>query len=440
MSLRPLAALLAVLGGWALVTMFGSARTAEPDLSLADLKSAHRRPSALPEAARAMLTPERVRLGERLFHEPRLSANDAISCANCHNPSLSFGDGVSIGKGIKNIPLDRHTPHIWNLAWGHAFFWDGRARSLQEQARGPIENPSEMGQPLQVGIEKLRRDAAYRELFAAAFPDTAGLTEENALKALAAFEMTLVSPSTRFDRWIEGDETALTEAEVEGFKLFTGKAGCAVCHSGWRFTDDAFHDIGLPGNDLGRGPIAELPRLNRAFKTPSLRELAWSAPYMHDGSKPTLDDVLRHYEQGIMKRSTLSPDLAQRLSLTDGERDSLIAFLETLSSERPPKPDAALWRSKAVPSDKTVAISALSVDQRKKAFSPARTELKRGETLTILNNDSRPHNVTVFDPRLKLNSGVQEPGEFTTITFNELGTFEVFCGIHPSMRLSVEVK
>ena len=440
MRLAPLAAVLAGVAGWMCVTALGPARTADPADPLAELKASFRRPAAMPQAALATMTAERIRLGERLFNEPRLSANNAISCASCHNPSLSFGDGVKIGTGIKGIPLERHTPNLWNLAWANALFWDGRARTLEEQARGPIENPIEMGQPLEAGIVKLRREPEYLALFSAAFPESPEISGDNALKAIAAFERTLLSPRTRFDDWVDGDRAALSETEIEGFRIFTGKGGCAVCHSGWRFTDDAFHDIGLAGDDLGRGPVAHLPRVDRAFKTPGLRELLWTAPYMHDGSKPTLDDVVRHYEQGIIKRPTLSTDLPGQLSLTDDERDSLIAFLEALSSERPPRPDPSLLRTRIAPAEPTVALSALSIVQRNKTFEPSRTTLTRGETLTIHNNDTRPHNITVYDPRLKLNSGLQEPGQSTSIRFNELGTFEVFCAIHPSMRLSVEVK
>ena len=150
----------------------------------------------------------------------------------------------------------------------------------------------------------------------------------------------LVSPPTRFDAWIGGDAGALSAAEVRGFTLFTGKAGCVLCHAGWRFTDDRFHDIGLPGKDPGRGAVPGGTPGLAAFKTPSLRELKRTAPYMHDGSLPTLAAVLAHYTGGFVRRPSLAPTMNLKLKLGAQERADLIAFLHTLSSEKPPVPDA----------------------------------------------------------------------------------------------------
>lgn len=431
---------LAAAAGLAVVALGTPSPFAQDD-DLADLKQAFARPAVIPAPPDNPLTPERIALGQRLFGETRLSGNDAISCATCHNPGLGLSDGVALGQGIAREHLGRHTPALWNLAWNHAFFWDGRAATLEEQAAGPIENPKEMGQTVARGAEKIGSDAGYKAAFAAAFPDQPGVTPANIRKALASYERTMVSPPTRFDRWVAGDKDALTPEEVAGFRLFTGKGGCINCHSGWTFSDGGFHDIGLPGGDLGRGPIAHLPRVDHAFKTPGLRELVWTAPYMHDGSLATLDDVVRHYEGGGIARPTRSPDLPQRLSLTDEERNDLVAFLESLSSEHPPKPstDIALPGGAARPVE-TAAITTTTVSQINKTFAPGHVTLSRGQSLTVLNDDKRPHNVRVFDPRMQFDSGVQEPGERATIAFPETGTFEAFCGIHPNMRLTIDVK
>lgn len=395
------------------------------------------RPAGIPYPGGRPPTALQVALGARLFHDLRLSGNDKIACATCHDPDLAFNDGVERGKGITNEPLPRHTPALWNLAWNEVLFWDGRASSLEEQSKGPIENPKEMGQPIAEGARKLAADPDMAAAFAKAFPANPGVTPANIQAALADYERTLVSPPTRFDRYVAGDETALNQAEKNGFKLFTGRGNCVSCHSGWAFTDRDFHDIGLPGDDRGRGAIIKLPQVDHAFKTPSLRELVWTAPYMHDGSKATLEDVVRHYESGGVERPTRSPDLPRSLELSDEERHDLVAFLETLSSELPPKPDPAITFLGAPPPPPAVTTS--QVSQRNKAFTPLAVKLKRGETLTIRNDDTRPHNVRVFDPRLKFDSGLQEPGETASVGFNADGTFEVFCGIHPSMKLSVTV-
>ena len=168
-------------------------------------------------------------------------------------------------------------------------------------------------------------------------PEDPAVTQDNLAKALAAFQRTLVSPETRFDRWVKGDDGALEPEELAGFSLFVGKAGCVAFHQGWRFTYEAFHDIGLPSAHKGRGPILGVRAADHAFKTPSLRERVWSAPYMHDGSLATLDAVLDHYDHGVIRRASLSPDL-KRVVLTDPERAALLAFLASLSSENAPVP------------------------------------------------------------------------------------------------------
>jgi cytochrome c peroxidase len=316
-------------------------------------------------------------------------------------------------------------------------FWDGRARTLEQQVFGPIESPDEMAQPRASLLARLAADPNYRQAFAKAFPEDPRISDDNLAKAIATHERTLVSPPTRFDRWIEGDDQALTPQEVDGFRLFTGKAGCANCHSGFAFTDGNFYDIGLPDADRGRGAVLHLSAADHAFKTPGLRELARSAPYMHDGSLATLDAVLQHYERGIVERSTVAPDLVRELKLSDDERSALLAFLSTLSSDSEPQPPMTIAAQTVRPTE--VAAHVTTISQHEKQFSPTHVTVKRGSHLWILNNDSRTHNVRVFDPKLTFDSGAQEPGETVEIAFPATGSFLVFCGIHPEMELAVDV-
>jgi len=407
---------------------------------LLSLKAKFARPAFVPNPPGNPPTAAKVALGKRLFEDPELSSTGTIACRSCHDPKLAFTDGESTGKGVTGKPLVRHTPTLWNLAWSPLLFWDGRAASLEEQIRFPVEHPDEMGSTLENGVARLSRHDSYAQAFAQAFPQDARITPDNIAKALAAYERTLVSPPTRFDRWVAGEQGALTPSEVNGFAIFTGKGRCSECHSGFAFTDHGFYDIGLPSEDPGRGPIVGLPVATHAFKVPTLRELAWTAPYMHDGSLGTLDDVVRIYEMGGVSRPTRAKDLPDIINLTDQERADLVAFLESLSSETPPQPSTEAWVNAAPPVRQPAPRDTTIVSQRNKLFSPQHVRLERGRTLTILNDDTRTHNVRIFDKRFDFNSGAQEPHESVTIRFPGPGTFEAFCGIHPSMRLTVEVR
>jgi cytochrome c peroxidase len=404
---------------------------------LAALKASFRRPEGVPFPADNPFSEAKRALGETLFHDKRLSLDESLSCASCHERGKGFADGKAQGRGVPGRPLKRHTPTLWNLAWSAPVFWDGRARSLEEQVAGPIESPDEMAQPLISVVTRLAADAAMARAFAAAFPETPQVNALNVARALATYERTFVSPSTRFDRWIAGDPQALTAGEVAGFRLFTGKAGCVKCHSGFAFTDYAFHDIGLPSEDRGRGAVLRLAVAEHAFKTPGLREIGRSAPYMHDGSLATLADVIRHYERGVVERPTLSKDLTRKLRLTQAERADLIAFLGTLTSESDPGLPNTIVPVKGGPTTPAERVSTVSQDD--KNFHPAHIALPRGARLWIVNNDTRTHNVRVFDPALDFDSGAQEPGETVEIAFPSPGSFLVFCGIHPKMELYVDV-
>jgi cytochrome c peroxidase len=414
-----------------------SARSAE-SFDPAFWRAAFARPHTIPAPADNPITPEKVEFGRSLFHDTRLSGTGQIACATCHDPALSFSDGVARRLGHDGEPLPRRTPSLWNLAWGLTFFWDGRAATLEAQVSGPIENPREMGGDIAKATAEMAADPESARRFAAAFPDDPRVTEANIKAALAAFERTLVSPETRFDRWVKGDDTALRPDELAGLKLFVDRAGCVACHKSWRFTDEAFHDIGLTSGDLGRGDELKLPAANHAFKTPSLRERVWTAPYMHDGSLSTLEEVVAHYADRIIARPTLSADLKRDLKLSAEERAQLVAFLTTLSSDDPPRP-AALPAKTQVLGAPEGPVAATEVRQRDRQFQPRAVALKKGQALTVVNDDTRTHNIRIDDPRMPAVSEAQEPGDRVVLGFPEDGQYHVTCGIHPEMRLDVTV-
>jgi cytochrome c peroxidase len=406
-----------------------------------DVRKLFVRPAGVPHPVDNPPTPEKIALGERLFNEPRFSGNGKVACATCHNPALAFGDGTALSRaGATGVTIRRHTPALWNLAWAPRLFWDGRAKSLEHQARFPMSHPDEMASSPEQAARWLAADPSYRGAFEAAFPGEVTLTGEHVLKAIAAYVRTLVSPPTRFDRWIAGDEEALTAGERRGFAIFSGKGRCINCHTEFAFTDHAFHDIGLPSGDVGRGPIAALPAANHAFKTPGLRELAWTAPYMHDGSLATLEDVIRHYESGGIVRPTRSQDMPGPIALTDTERADLVAFLETLSSEEPPKATTEAWARRGAPVVDARPVDGNLVRQRDRMFAPAAIKIHLEQRLTILNDDTRTHNVRISSRLFNFNSGAQDPGESVALQFDHRGLFEAHCGIHPTMRLRIEVE
>jgi cytochrome c peroxidase len=431
---------LAVVVGLALLSPVDRVEGGEPPDAFAALKEKFRRPRFVPYPPGNPTTPEKVALGKRLFEDKALSSTGTVACASCHDARLSFTDGEVTGKGVTGRRLARHTPSLWNVAFSPLLFWDGRASSLEDQVHGPVENPDEMGSTFEAAPKRLASNESYGRAFGAAFPQSPAISPGNIAGALAAYERTLISPPTRFDDWVAGKTDALTESEVRGFKLFTGRGRCISCHVGFDFTDHNFYDIGLAGDDKGRGKEMKLPAADHAFKTPTLRELAWSAPYMHDGSLATLEDVVRHYEGGGVPRPTRSKDLPAGLELTDEERADLVAFLQSLSSETPPQPSSEPWVAGGRPPIAPPPEDATVVSQINKMFTPGHIRLKAGQSLTVLNDDTRTHNVRIFNPKLDYNSGAQEPKESVTIPFPEAGTFEAFCGIHPSMRLTVEVR
>ncbi|MBF9234269.1 cytochrome c peroxidase [Microvirga alba] len=427
-----------VLASLGLVVLVGGATDGPAPFDAAHWRQVFARPDHTPMPAGNPATPGKVALGATLFEDKRLSGAGDVACATCHQAELSFSDGVPTHDGLDGLALDRRTPPLWNMAWGLSWFWDGRATSLEAQASGPIENKREMGGNLDRAVQTLSADPKMTRAFAGAFPEDPAVTRANLVKALAAFERTLVSPETRFDRWVKGDDKALEPDELSGFKVFVGKGACVNCHQGWRFTDEAFHDIGLPGDDPGRGKVLGVKAAEHAFKTPSLRERVWSAPYMHDGSLASFEDVVDHYADRVIKRPTLSADMPQSVALSAAERAQLVAFLNTLSSEDPPRATSLPPRtmSLGVPPE---AVATSIVGQKDRRFTPGAILLKVGEVLRIVNDDTRTHNVRIDGPGMSYNSDAQNPGDTVTIGFDQPGHYDAICGIHPEMRLSVEV-
>lgn len=294
------------------------------------------RPTTIPYPQDNKYTAARAELGRRLFFDPMLSSSGVISCASCHNPSLSWGDGLARAIGHTKKPLGRRTPTVLNVAWGELMMWDGRMDTLEAQALGPIQAPGEMNQKLEGMIANLKGVLRYRELFADAYPGEP-IDEITTAKAIATFERGIVSGSAPFDRWAAGDDRAMTVEAQRGFVIFNTSGRCATCHSSWRFSDDSFHDIGVPGKDLGRGAFQpSIEVMQHAFKTPTLRNIVERSPYMHDGSVATLEEVIDLYDTGgRAKRPSLSPEI-KALHLTSQNKEDLISFLHALTS-----PDAA---------------------------------------------------------------------------------------------------
>lgn len=290
------------------------------------------RPSGAPADHGDASYADRVKLGRDLFGDVRLSGDATTACSSCHDPVHGFTDGRPTGAGPNGSRLHRNVPALYNLAWSKSYFWDGRAASLEEQARFPMLAADEMASDFVLVSSRLASDAAMTERFARAFPASPAISETTILAAIADYERSLVAPETRFDRWVQGDTSALSDAELLGFDLFVGKGGCVGCHGGWRFTDDSFHDIGLGGSDPGRGAVpGGIPGLAQ-FKTPGLRELTRTAPYMHDGSLATLNDVVDHYTGPLVRRPSVDAIVVRDLKLSAEEKDAMVAFLKALST------------------------------------------------------------------------------------------------------------
>lgn len=270
-----------------------------------------------------------IELGKTLFFDTRLSVNYGQSCATCHNPELGFGDGAALGQGTMGSALARNTPHIYNLAWNSVFFWDGRASSLEEQALGPIEAAGEMNMPIDKLLPRLQAVPFYKEQFAQIYGGDK-ITAAQLGQAIAAFERSIVSDNSAFDQYTRGEKHAMSPAAIRGLNLFKGKANCIDCHNGPNFTDESFHNLGINDLDQGRAGIINEQTLLGAFKTPGLRNTLLTAPYMHDGSEATIEEVIVFYNNGGGKSPNKDP-LMKPLNLTSSEINDLIAFMGALT-------------------------------------------------------------------------------------------------------------
>ncbi len=283
-------------------------------------------------------TAAKISLGRELFFDSRLSRNDRIACATCHDPIKGFSNGQQFAMGIDGRPGQRHVPSLINVGYSMSLFWDGRAATIEEQALLPIQNPAEMNLPLNELEQKLSGIAEYREQFERVFggPPSARRVGQ----ALAAYERTIISSDTPFDVYLRGDRDALSARATRGMQLFFGRARCSVCHTGSQLTDNQFHNVGtadlnLP-DDSGRRAITGLSKDHAAFRTPQLREVAKTAPYMHNGSFPTLKKVVEHYNFGAVadQANVYRDEALEVLYLSEDEVDDLVAFLtEGLSTK-----------------------------------------------------------------------------------------------------------
>jgi cytochrome c peroxidase len=287
------------------------------------------------------LTPEKVELGKQLYFDPRLSCDNTTSCATCHDPKKGWSNGENFATGVRGQKGGRSAPTIINAAYSDLQFWDGRAHRLEGQALGPIQNPIEMDMKLDECVSKLNQVEGYKTQFRKIF--NSDVTPENIAKAIAAFERTVLSGNAPYDRFKAGDANALSAAAARGMKIFFGKGHCSACHVGPNFTDQAFHNIGVginaPKPDLGRFEVTKVVGDKGAFKTPTLREIARSAPYMHDGSMKTLEEVVEHYAKGGTPNEQLDEEIFP-IQMTSEEKADLVTFLkEGLAS--PDYPDVA---------------------------------------------------------------------------------------------------
>ena len=283
------------------------------------------------------LTKEKVELGKLLFFDKRLSANDTIACANCHMPALAFTDGQPVSTGIHQQQGGRSAPTAVNRVFSSAQFWDGRAATLEEQSVGPFVNPIEHGfADHDALVAKVKTIAGYHPLFERAF-GPGPIKLDLIGKAIASFQRTLLSGSSKYDRFIVKDDAqALSETAQNGVGIFFGKGRCASCHSGFNFTDEGFHNLGVGWDreqvDVGRYAVTKKAEDRGAFKTPTLREIARTAPYMHDGSLATLGEVIEFYDQGGIPNPHLDSAVTP-LHLTEQEKANLIEFLHSLNGE-----------------------------------------------------------------------------------------------------------
>ncbi len=323
-------------------------------------------PDKPPDPEDNISTKSKIELGKFLYFDPRLSGDGSTSCATCHDPSHAWGKNQIMSPAYPGNEHFRHSPTILNSAYNNSMFWDGRAKTLEEQAIKPIISPFEMNLHYDLMIERLKAISKYREMFRRAFPNqNQPITVENVAKAIASFERTIVCNDSPLDSYLKGNINALNQKEKLGLKLFVGKAGCINCHNGPNFTDNKLHVTGVPKSkaedniltkitrnfavkqfgfknpsefdrDLGRFFVTKNPKDKGAFKTPTVRNVSLTPPYMHNGVFKTLKEVVEFYNKGGGRVPNKDP-LLKPLNLTESEKEALIAFLRALTCKNIPQ-------------------------------------------------------------------------------------------------------
>lgn len=279
----------------------------------------------MPVPADNPITAEKIELGRRLFNDRRLSRDRTIACSSCHDPDHAFSKPDAISPGVFGRRGRRNAPALINRGWGRSFFWDGRVATLEEQVLNPIEDPNEMDLPI--------AEASQR----------AGVSPQRMSRALATYIRSIMSGNAPYDRYVNGDRTALSAEAKSGLKVFRGKGNCTACHVGPNFTDEKLHNTGIAWagqagrpetagvfRDEGGAAISGKPEDRGAFKTPTLREIERSAPYMHDGSLRSLDEVVDYYDRGGNRHVLVDPEV-RPIGLTASEKHALTALLRSLS-------------------------------------------------------------------------------------------------------------
>ena len=276
-------------------------------------------------------TSQKIQLGKLLYFDTRLSKDNTVSCATCHDPAMGWSDAGPTSKGINGQMGGRRSPPVSNSAYNPLQFWDGRAPSLEEQAKGPVENPIEMGNTHEVMIRTVEDIPGYVEIFKKVFNDSK-LSLDMIADAIASFERTVVTTDSPFDRFVKGDNQSLTPQEKKGLEIFNGKGHCTSCHYGGNFSDGRFHNLGVNPTDPtkpdeGRYVITKNPKDMGAFKTPTVRDASLRAPYMHNGSEKTLEEVVEFYNVGGRLDDPNLDPLIVPLGLNEDEKKALVAFM-----------------------------------------------------------------------------------------------------------------
>ncbi len=405
---------------------------------------------------------EEVELGKALFFDKKLSGSQKTSCATCHDPAKGFSDGRPRSIADRGNMM-RNAPHLYNLAWSSVLLWRGNGGdNLDTLVPRIVKNPNIMNLPPDKMVERLKEIPYYSKTFKKLYPD--GLTAGNVGKGIGAFARSIITRNSAFDRYLKGDDSAMSAKALRGLMLFVGKARCAACHDGVNFTDDSFHNTGLETDDIGRGKFEKGEHFKFAFKTPGLRNTVLTGPYMHDGSIKTLREIVEFYNKGGMRKEGIDPEI-KPLNLGDEEIDELLAFLEALTDlvEVTPPPMDLLSKKSRKEANGTlsgqfsflrkpsrVALiyfsedkglkQGLTIDQKGKQFLSQIAVGSPGVVITFKNSDKIDHNIYADDKRLgiKFDLGLMRAGSNFSgtqpISWEAGEVVKIGCKIHPKIR------